>query len=394
MEHTQLKQDESQYVMQTYGRFDLSLDHGEGCYLYDLDGNQYLDLTSGIGVNCLGHAHPILTKALQDQVATLMHVSNLYYTAPMIETAKHLCQSTGMKRAFFANSGAEANEAMIKTARKYSQMKYGMDRTKILTLRNSFHGRTIATLEATGQDKFHQYFFPFTTGFDYFTINDLDSVKEKVDETTCGIMVELIQGESGVRPLDQGFVKDLEIYCKENDLLLLVDEVQTGIGRTGKLFCYQNYGIEPDIVSMAKGLGGGIPIGGILTNEKTSEVLKAGDHGTTFGGNPLATTSAKTVLSIVDTPQFLNDVQEKGQYFQEQLRTIESDQIKDVRGIGLMIGIEVDENNIGQLIQKCMDRHLLVLKAGTNTIRLLPPLMITKQQIDDAVNILREVFEV
>lgn len=393
MEYSQLINDEKQYVMQTYGRFGLALDHGKGCYLYDLDGNEYLDLTSGIGVNCLGHAHEQLTNALQAQVGKLMHVSNLYYTEPMVTAAKILCRSTGMDKAFFSNSGAEANEAMIKAARKYSQMKYGKDRTKILTLKNSFHGRTIATLEATGQDKFHQYFFPFTSGFDYFDINSMESVKEKVDRNTCSVMLELIQGESGVRPLDPDFVKDLESFCRENDLLLLVDEVQTGIGRTGKLFCYQNYDIHPDIVSMAKGLGGGVPIGGILCSKKTSSALQAGDHGSTFGANPLAATSAKTVLSIVDTPQFLADVQEKGRYFMEQLETIRSSSIKDVRGIGLMIGIEVDESEISDLIHACMERNLLVLKAGTNTIRLLPPLIITKDQIDSAVKTLKEVFE-
>lgn len=392
MEHAQLKADEKQYVMQTYGRFDLSLDHGDGCYLYDLDGKAYLDLTSGIGVNCLGHAHPILTRALQEQVGKLMHVSNLYYTKPMVSAAKQLCEATGMKKAFFSNSGAEANEAMIKAARKYSQTNYAMDRTKILTLVNSFHGRTIATLEATGQDKFHQYFYPFTDGFDYVEANNIDDVKAKADDKTCGIMLELIQGESGVRPLDPVFVRELEQFCKERDILLLVDEVQTGIGRTGKLFCYENYGIEPDIVSMAKGLGGGVPIGGILTNEKTSTAFQAGDHGSTFGANPLATTSADTVLSLVNDPDFLKDVEQKGTYFMERLKAIPSERIKDVRGIGLMIGIEVDPEEIAGLIQACMDRGMLVLKAGTNTIRLLPPLIITKKQIDDALNIFEEVL--
>lgn len=392
MNHSELKQNEEQYVMQTYGRFDLSLDHGKGCKLYDLEGNEYLDLTSGIGVNALGHAHPALVDALQKQVGKLMHTSNLYYTEPMVEAARHLCESTGMDKVFFSNSGAEANEGMIKAARKYSQMHFNKERTKILTLTNSFHGRTIATLEATGQDKFHHYFFPYTNGFDYFTINDLESVKEKVDEHTCAVMVELIQGESGVRPLDKTFVKELANYCAENDLLLLVDEVQTGIGRTGKLFCYQNYDIEPDFVSMAKALGGGVPIGGFMASKKTAKALQKGDHGSTFGANPLAATAAKTILSIVDTPEFLAEVQEKGNYFMDQLKKIDSKHIKDIRGMGLMIGIEVEPERLADYVQACMDRGLLVLKAGENTIRLLPPLVITKEEIDQAVAILKEVL--
>lgn len=393
MSQAQLKENEQKYVMQTYSRFNLCLDHGQGCKLYDFEGKEYLDLTSGIGVNVLGHDHPALTKALQEQVGTLMHTSNLYYTKPMVEAAEILCLATGMDKAFFCNSGAEANEAMIKAARKYSQMNFGKDRTKILTLKNSFHGRTIATLEATGQDKFHQYFFPYTSGFDYFTINDMEDLKEKVDENTCGVMVELIQGESGVQPLDPKFVKELEKFCHENDLLLLVDEVQTGIGRTGDLFCYQTYGIEPDIVSMAKALGGGVPIGGILANKRTSSALQKGDHGSTYGANPLATTAAKTVLSIVNNRDFLDEVREKGAYFMEKLKSIDSEHIKEVRGIGLMIGIEVEPEHVLDYIQAAQDQGLLALKAGTNTIRLLPPLIITKEEIDQAAQILKGVLQ-
>lgn len=393
MDFQQLKNDEQQYVMQTYGRFDLALDHGEGALLYDLNGDAYIDLGSGIGVNALGHNHPVLVKALQDQVAKLMETSNLYYTAPMVEAAKHLVEATGMKKVFFSNSGAEANEGAIKIARKYSFDKYGEGRNKILTLTNSFHGRTITTLEATGQDHFHNYFFPFTNGFDYVEANNIEDLLKKADDSVCAVMVELIQGESGVRPLDPQFVQAMEKLCKEKDILLIVDEVQTGIGRTGKLFCYENYGLHPDVVSMAKALGGGVPIGGIMVNEKTENVLQKGDHGSTFGANPLAATAAKTVLSIVDDEKFLQEVQEKGDYLKNALQSIENDDIQDVRGMGLMIGVQVPAEKLQNYVEQLMDHHVLALKAGSNTIRLLPPLVITYEQLDQAINAFKEVFE-
>lgn len=394
MDFETLKSLEHDNLMQTYGRFDLALDHGQGCLLYDSEGNEYLDLTSGIGVNALGHNHPQLVKAISDQAAKLIQGSNLFYTEPMILAAVKLTDLAGMDKVFFANSGAEANEGMIKIARKYSWDKYqDKERMTIVTLKNSFHGRTIATLEATGQDKFHQNFFPFTEGFDYVEANNIDELKLVLATgKVAGVMMELVQGESGVRPLDPAFVEEAAKLCQDNDVLLMIDEVQTGIGRTGKFFSYQNYGLQPDLVSCAKGLGGGVPIGAVLGNEKTADVLKAGDHGTTFGGNPLAASAANVVLDLVGDPAFLQDVADKGTYFMDQLKAIDSDKIKDVRGLGLMIGVEVGPEAVMDSLAALREKGVLALKAGTGTIRLLPPLTLSKEQIDQAAAAFKEVF--
>lgn len=393
MDFETLKQLEHENVMQTYGRFDLALDHGQGARLYDIDGREYIDMTSGIGVNSLGHNHPELVKTISDQAGKLFSASNLFYTVPMVEAAKKLTEATGMDKVFFANSGAESNEGAIKLARKYSHDKYGDGRNKVLTLKQSFHGRTIATLEATGQDHFHQHFFPFTEGFDYISANDAADLAAHDDGTVCAVMMELIQGESGVRPLDPDYVKAVADYCKEHDILLIVDEVQTGIGRTGSLFCFQNYDLEPDVVTMAKGLGGGIPVGGFLANKKTSSVLGAGDHGTTFGGNPLAMACANTVLDTITDPAFLAEVNRKGEDLRQFVKDLDSPYVRDVRGQGLMTGIEVGADNLSRLVQACMDNGLLVLKAGSDTIRLLPPLVITDEDLAAAKDVFARVLK-
>jgi acetylornithine/N-succinyldiaminopimelate aminotransferase len=392
MDFNELKTLEEDAVMQTYGRFDLGFKKGEGAILYDFEDQPYVDLTSGIGVNALGHNHPALVSALQNQVATLMETSNLYYTQPMVDAAVKLKKLSGMDKIFFGNSGAEANEGMIKLARKYSYDKYGEGRNKVLTLKNSFHGRTVMTLEATGQDHFHQYFFPFTNAFDYVEANNLQDLYDHYDETVCAVMVELIQGEGGVLPLDKDFVQGVQEFCHEHDLLFLIDEVQTGMGRTGAVFCYQNYGLSPDVVSLAKGLGGGVPIGAIMANEKTSSVLQKGDHGSTFGGNPLATCAANVVLDTISQTEFLEEVQKKGAYLKDALSKIDSPLIHEVRGMGLMIGVIVDPETLMPLIQKLMDHHVLALKAGKSTIRLLPPLTITYENLDQAIQAFQEVF--
>ncbi|WP_276936833.1 aspartate aminotransferase family protein [Faecalibaculum rodentium] len=394
MDFNTLKNRENNALMHTYGRFDIALDHGKGSKLYDLDGKEYIDLTSGIGVNALGHGHEALVQAIQEQAARLMQASNLFYTEPMVDAAERLADSTLMEKVFFANSGAEANEGMIKIARKYSADQYGPERTKILTLKNSFHGRTVATLEATGQDKFHQNFYPFTGGFDYVEANNIEDLKQKMaDPSVCGIMMELIQGESGVRPLDPVFVREAARLAKENDILFMADEVQTGIGRTGSLFCWQQYGIQPDLVSCAKALGGGVPIGAVLSGDKAAHVLQPGDHGTTFGGNPLAASAAKTVLDIVDQPDFLADVKDKGDYFMNSIQALNKRSVQDVRGMGLMIGIQVGADKVMDYLKQLQNKGVLALKAGTDTIRLLPPLIITKEEIDQAVKAMNEVFE-
>ncbi|WP_230226559.1 aspartate aminotransferase family protein [Allobaculum mucilyticum] len=386
-------QSEHEHFMPTYARFPVVLDHGEGCTLYDINGKAYLDLTSGIGVNCLGHNYPGLVNAISDQASTLMQASNLYYTKPLVAAGEKLTKLAGMDTVFFANSGAEANEGVIKTARKYSLDKYhDPDRTVILTLKNSFHGRTIATLEATGQDHFHQSFFPFTTGFRYIEANDLDDFKKNLDGTVCAVMMELVQGESGVRPVDKDYVQSVRNLCEENDILFIVDEIQTGIGRTGTFFSYQQYDIIPDLVSCAKGLGGGVPTGAFLGTEKTRSTLQAGDHGTTFGGNALAMAAANVVLDTVGDPNFLNEVAAKGNDLMTKLRAIDSDKILDVRGMGLMVGIEVGPEAIGDALAALREKGVLALKAGAGTIRLLPPLIISNEEIDQAVEAMKEVL--
>ena len=392
MTFEEIKQGEETYIMHTYGRFPIALDHGKGATLWDTDGKKYIDLTSGIGVNSLGHDNEALTTAVSEQAHKLMHACNLYYTEPMVQVEKKLVDAAGMGKIFFANSGAEANEGMIKLARKYSFDKYGEGRNKIITLKQSFHGRTVTTLKATGQDKFHQYFFPFTEGFDYAAANDIEDMKRKSDGTTCAVMMEMIQGEGGVLPLDKEFVQATAEFCKEKDILLLIDEVQTGIGRTGSLFCYEQYGVQPNIISMAKGLGGGVPIGAVMADKKCQDVLGAGTHGTTFGGNPLCCAAANTVLDIVNKPEFLKSVQEKGEYLKKEILAIGSPKVKTVRGMGLMLGIVVDKDERAAMVSQLMEKGVLVLTAGTEAIRLLPPLVITKEEMDEAIAAMREVF--
>lgn len=387
----EMKEKEAAYVMHTYGRFDIALDHGKGATLWDVDGKKYIDLTSGIGVNSLGHGNRELLEAVSSQAGKLMHASNLYYTEPMIKTAEALVTATGMGKVFFANSGAEANEGAIKLARKYSYDKYGEGRNKIVTLVQSFHGRTVTTLKATGQEKFHQYFFPFTEGFAYAKAEDMEDLKEKA-EGACAVMVEMIQGEGGVLPLSKEFVKGVEAFCKEKDILLIVDEVQTGIGRTGSLFCYEQYGIQPDVVTMAKGLGGGLPIGAVMAAKTCENVLGAGTHGSTFGGNPVSCAAANVVLSNVCEKKFLEDVKEKGEYIKNAVLGFASPRVKGVRGMGLMLGIVVDGETRSKLVAALMEKGVLVLTAGAETIRLLPPLTISYEEIDEALAAMKEVF--
>ncbi len=393
MTYEQLKNEESKYVMNTYGRFPIALDHGEGAVLWDVEGKRYIDLTSGIGVNCLGYKHDKLIAAITEQAGRLMHVSNLFTTEPMIRVAQKLVEKSHLGgKVFFANSGAEANEGAIKLARKYSFDKYGEGRCKIVTLRNSFHGRTVTTLKATGQDRFHNYFFPFTEGFDYAEANDIRSVRTKADDMTCAVMMELVQGEGGVLPLDKEFVKAVEALCREKDMLLLIDEVQTGIGRTGSLFCFQQYGITPDVVTMAKGLGGGMPVGAVMAAASCANVLTPGTHATTFGGTPIVCAAANTVLDIVGDGQFLAQVREKGEYLKNGILALGSPAIHDVRGMGLMLGIVVDEGKHTAFANRLIERGVLVLTAGSSIVRLLPPLTITREELDEALAVMREVF--
>lgn len=393
MTYQELKAEENKYVMNTYGRFPIALDHGEGATLWDIEGKKYIDLASGIGVNCMGYNNPAIVDAITNQAHKLTHVSNLFTTEPMVQVAKKLVEKTHLNgKVFFANSGAEANEGAIKLARKYSFDKYGEGRYKIVTLVNSFHGRTVTTLKATGQDRFHNYFFPFTEGFDYAAANDFDSVRHKADEMTCAVMMELVQGEGGVLPLDKEFVQQVEAFCRERDILLIIDEVQTGIGRTGSLFCFQQYGIRPDVVTMAKGLGGGVPIGAVLAAESCSNVLTPGTHATTFGGTPLVCAAANAVLDTVGDGQFLAQVKEKGEYLKSGILSIGSPNILGVRGMGLMLGIIVEDGKHAAYANKLIEKGVLALTAGKNAVRLLPPLTISREEMDEALTIMKEVF--
>lgn len=393
MTYQELKAEENKYVMNTYGRFPIALDHGEGATLWDIEGKKYIDLASGIGVNCMGYNNPAIVDAITNQAHKLTHVSNLFTTEPMVQVAKKLVEKTHLNgKVFFANSGAEANEGAIKLARKYSFDKYGEGRYKIVTLVNSFHGRTVTTLKATGQDRFHNYFFPFTEGFDYAAANDFDSVRHKADEMTCAVMMELVQGEGGVLPLEKEFVQQVEAFCRERDILLIIDEVQTGIGRTGSLFCFQQYGIRPDVVTMAKGLGGGVPVGAVLAAESCSNVLTPGTHATTFGGTPLVCAAANAVLDTVGDGQFLAQVKEKGEYLKSGILSIGSPNILGVRGMGLMLGIIVEDGKHAAYANKLIEKGVLALTAGKNAVRLLPPLTISREEMDEALTIMKEVF--
>ena len=378
-------------VMQTYGRFPVAIDHGEGATLYSPEGREYIDFASGIGVNCLGYGNEGWIHAITTQAKKLAHISNLYYSEPYIKLASLLTSRTGMKRAFFANGGGEANEGMIKVCRKYSYDKYGKGRSTIITLKDSFHGRTITTLTATGQDVFHQFFFPFTEGFAYAGANDIESVKALDDGTVCAVMVELVQGEGGVLPLEQRFVDELSALCAEKDWLLAVDEVQTGVGRTGALFCFQNYGITPDVVSFAKGIGGGLPLAGIMTSGKTENVLTPGTHATTFGGNPICCAGGLEVLRQLDD-SFLSEVRAKGQYMREKITAMKG--VCGVRGLGLMLGVAVSDDLVaGDLVKAMLADGLTCLTAGHNTIRLLPPLSISYEEIDKGLAIMSRVLD-
>lgn len=383
------KEQDKQYIMHTYGRYDVAIKEGKGCYAYDEDGKKYLDVSSGIGVNALGYCDQGWVDTVTKQVNTIQHMSNYFYSPQASQLAENLCSNTPFARVCFGNSGAEANECAIKLARKYSFDKYGKDRNEIITLKNSFHGRTVTTLSATGQEVFHNYFFPFTEGFDFAepTIEDLSA---KVTDKTCAVMMECVQGEGGVNILPVDFVKQVRELCDKNDLVLIVDEVQTGIGRTGKLFSFENYDIIPDVITCAKGLGGGLPIGACLCTEKLQEVLQPSTHGTTFGANPVVCAGANYILSVVNNQEFLQEVNKKGEYLNRKLAQIKG--VKSVRNLGLMVGIELSEGDAHHVAKKCVENGLLIITAK-DLLRMLPPLNITYDELDEAIEILKKTLE-
>ena len=392
MTSEQIKALDHSSVMQTYGRFDVVIDHGSGSTLYTPEGKEYIDFAGGIGVNSVGYGDPRWIKAVTEQAAKLQHISNLYYSEPYARLADRLCRRTGMADVFFANGGGEANEGLIKLARKYSFDKYGVGRATIITLLDSFHGRTITTLKATGQEVFHNYFFPFTEGFRYAAPNDIDSLKAQAGDDVCAVMLELVQGEGGVMPLDRDYIAAVKALCDANDWLLLVDEVQTGVGRTGTMFAFQQYDILPDACSFAKGIAGGLPMSGIMANEKCRGVLTPGTHATTFGGNPVCAAAACAVQNIL-TDEVLDAVKEKGAYLRAEIEKMASPAVSGTRGLGLMIGITLNEGYSNkELAGKLTEAGLLVLTAGQNVIRLLPPLVITREEMDKGLDILKRVL--
>lgn len=382
------KEKDNEFVSHAYGRFDVALSSGKGSTVWDENGKEYIDFGSGIGVTAFGIADEEWKSAVEAQLNKIQHTSNLYYTKPCADLAMLLCEKTGMKKVFFANSGAEANEGMIKFARKYSFDKYGEGRKAIITLVNSFHGRTITTLSATGQDGFHTVFGPFTPGFKYCPANDIKALNDMITDDVCAIMFECVQGEGGVLNLNEEFVHEIAKIGAEKDILVAVDEVQTGNGRTGKYFAYMNYGITPDIVSTAKGLAGGLPMGAVLFGEKLKDTVTPGSHGSTFGGNPIAAAGAISIVERIDD-KFLNEVAAKGDYIRDYLGKIKG--VKSISGMGLMLGIET-EKPAKEIAAECLERGLLVLTAKTK-IRLLPALNISKNELDKGLNILKEVIE-
>lgn len=386
MKNDEIKALDKERIASTYARHDMTADHGKGVYCYDKDGKEYVDFTAGIGVNCLGYCDEGWIKAVTEQLCKLQHSSNLYYTEPQVKAAKMLTDRTGMKKVFFGNSGAEANEAAIKTARKYGMTHRGDDVNQIITLKNSFHGRTMAAITATGQENYHKHFTPLLDGFKYCEANNIEQLKQLADEKTCAIMMELVQGEGGVRELEKAFVVAAADICKEKDILLIIDEVQTGIGRTGKFFAYEYFGIKPDIVTFAKGIGGGLPIGGALFGDKTYDVLEPGNHGTTYGGNPVVCAGAVEVLSRLDE-EFLEGVRERSSYLKEKL--LEIPQVSDVSGIGFMLGITVDGKAAADVVKDALAGGLMMLTAKEK-VRILPPLIISYEEIDEGLEIFKK----
>ncbi|QIW15157.1 acetylornithine aminotransferase [Pasteurellaceae bacterium RH1A] len=387
MTNQQLQALDQDFLAPTYARFELALSHGKGCEVWDFDGNKYLDFTSGIGTNSLGFANDKWLATLTQQAGLLQHASNLFVTQPAVQLAQKLVAASGLKKAFFCNSGAEANEGALKTARKYSQDKYGPGRATVLSLVNSFHGRTISTLAATGQDVFHQHFQPFTSGFDHVPANDLAALTTRLGQgDVCAILLEVVQGEGGIVALEAAYLEAVQALCQEQDILLIIDEIQTGIGRTGKLFAYQHFGLKPDMITLAKGLGGGLPIGAFLLGEKCQATLGKGDHGSTFGGNPVCCAAACAVLEQLDEA-FLQDVARKGAYLQENLQKLPL--VKSVTGLGLMIGVEFEAGLVaGDIVKKAMDMGLLTLTAK-HKLRLLPPLIVSDEQLELGLEVLR-----
>ena len=382
----QVKSQDQAYILHTYGRVDAALVKGRNARAWDVDGKEYIDFTAGIGVNALGYCDPEWSAAVAGQAGKIQHMCNYYYCPENTALAQELSRASGMAKAFFCNSGAEANECAVKIARKYGEKRGAY---RIVTLENSFHGRTLTTLAATGQEGFHREFLPLTEGFLYAQAGDLEGIQAQLDGSVCAVMLEMVQGEGGVIPMDEGFVQGLAQLCREKDVLLLIDEVQTGIGRTGRFFAYQGYGVQPDVVTCAKGIAGGLPMGACLVSERLGDILQPGQNGSTFGGNPIASAAARVVVRRVSEPAFLQSVAEKGAYFREKLEAMP--QVEYVRGRGLMLGVKLKEKDAHDVLVQCAKAGLLILTAK-ELVRFLPPLTITQEDIDQGLAIFQQVL--
>ena len=378
----------------TYARYPVLLVRGKGTRVWDLEGEEYLDFVSGLAVCNLGHCHPKVVKAIQDQAEKLIHVSNFYYIEPQIQLASLLCKHSFADKVFFCNSGAEANEGAMKLARKYAKEKMGKDRHEIITMERSFHGRTLATLTATGQEKFHKGYEPLMPGFKYVPFNDIGAVKNAIDSKTCAVMLEPIQGEGGVNCPSEGYLKALREICDKKGLLLIFDEVQVGMGRTGKLFAYEHDEVEPDMLTLAKSLAGGVPIGALLIKRGIADSFKPGDHASTFGGNPLATAAGVAALTTILEEGMLENCQKMGDYFISQLEEIKKKFpfVKEVRGKGLILGMELKIDG-GSIVKEMLKKKILINCTMGNVLRFLPPLIVTKEEIDRVIKTLEEVFQ-
>ena len=386
----------TEVLMNTFKRDEKVMVSASGSYITDQNGKQYLDFISGIAVNSLGHAHPAIVNTLTHQASQLIHSSNLFWNIPSIELGQQLTQLSGLDKVFFSNSGAEANEAAIKFARKWGRETKGDLATEIISMKQSFHGRTLATLSATGQEEMHKDFAPNVEGFHYVPFNDSDALTASVSDTTCAIMLEVIQGEGGVHHLSDAFIQTIKSLQVQHDLLIIIDEVQTGIGRTGTYFAFQQFDLHPDIISLAKGLGGGFPIGATLTTNKVASHLNPGDHGTTFGGNPLATAVANTVLQEIQLEKLLDNVNARSQQLIDGLTAIQkhTTAMIDIRGLGLLIGVAFDDTvMVNNIIQACYDRGLLLISAKGNVIRFLPPLNVSASEINQALKLFESTLD-
>ena len=370
------------YTMNNYKRFKVAFERGKGMYLYSYDGKEYLDFLAGIAVNILGHSHEVVVNAIKEQAEKLLHVSNLYYIKEQADLAELLVKHSCCDRAFFCNSGAEANETALKIARKWGSDK---GKYRILSFKNSFHGRTIATLALTGQTKYQEGFGPFPEGFDYIEFNDFEDFKNKVDDKTVGIFVEFVQGEGGINVADKDFIEDVYRFCKDNNMLFIADEIQSGMGRTGKLFAYEFYDVEPDIITSAKGIAAGLPMGVVLAKDDIASVMGFGSHGSTFGGNPFVSFVACRVLDFVLNSGLIKNAKQMGEYLLDRLKEVAegSDKVENVEGLGLMVGIKFkDKGMVDDIVSKAFESGILVGKAGERTVRLEPPLIVEKSHID------------